>query len=1087
MDEKRLTGRFDWYNDLGGYGVIRGDDGHGYFAHHTSFADPFTARIGLRVAFLARPRPRGKGGMEAYDVTKIIETEEEPVISRHRLSSTSPDVRNPAQLSMQRPSAPKPSSPEEINRAAQEALRLKRERRLGQLPERKEDLPPGVRVRHPSLGLGTIELSAKDTISVRFDSQPHKVVDLPRAVFQRPTSTEPPATAQETKPVAPSTASPSVQPGSQIGDFLRQMASEVKERLTEEGLDAHSIYFYEEPAGPAINPQPLAIDERVAAAIRATNGITSFYSHQIQTRYALLDGKHVVISTPTASGKTEAYNPTILESLLRNPSATALYLFPLVALGFDQTERLRRLNDALPEEDRLVIGISNNSVDEEEKRLMLQRKNRIVVTTPESLHYKFLPKPYPNWQTFFRNLRYVVLDEAHVYRGVLGANMANIVRRLLVRSMREGNGQFPQLIISSATVRQPTQLAHQLTGLAAEKFELIDQSGAPRAGRHFLVTRSDIHDLEDICADLLDATTCDAASRNNRPVRTIVFVRSINEVKRSTERLRVHLRKTGKAHMVSSVEGYYSDKGDKADILALLRNGDIKCLFATTALMAGIDIGGLDVAIVKHFPGMVMDARQMFGRAGRAGEGAVIFIADRLDPFDQFYFERPDHLFRGPTEEVVANPENPYLLAAHLRCAAQTSQAKYKNQEGPLSGRWVELFGSMGRDLLDLLTEQGKLRVQAGSYYMDVGEPHDSEPLDNIRSMSNVTYTLKNEVDDQLLEEKREDTAFRDAHPEAILWCKGEKFKVLKFDRESHQILCRPEPNRDLRTQGVEERTVEILSIDQSDGHDDIQSRVAEIWMHSGRVKVTTSVSMYKTYETRTVMRCRNRRCRHETPNLDVRRCVKCGGAVRVKQSERMTGTYPIPMDPPLSMELDTRACWLEFPPGVRERFEQVFWPRWSSGNNGDAPLVPSFEHAIHSLEHAILKAFPERIRCDRDEIGGIYFLNLEGLAARLFIYDNFPGGLGLADDYVYDPLPVIEGALSVIERCTCDEDGGCPVCLAQFGCHQFNMDLSKLAGRYLLRVLLGQDTRPVIEDLEEYVRICGLPSRAREEIHEPS
>ncbi len=1081
MDEKRISGKFDWYADEGGYGVIRGDDGQEYFAHHTGFVSALVPYQGMRVSFLARPRPRGKSGMEAHDVEKIATPPVPSPAPSRRLGGSQTSEPGSRSSPPPQPTAPKPAPPQEVNRAAQEALRLKRERRLGQMPERKEGLPPGTRVRHPTFGLGTIELSAADTISVRFDNRPRTIVDLPRSTFRLPTSTEPAAVPRKAEPAAPVPEAPAaVRPASQIGGFVRQMALEVKERLTEEGLDGSDVYYYEEPAGPATAPQPLTIDRRVADAIRSASGITGFYSHQVETRKALLAGKHVVISTPTASGKTEAYNPTILETLLQDPSATALYLFPLVALGFDQTERLRKLNDALAKHDRLEIGIQNSSVDSEEKKAMLRRDNRILVTTPDSLHYVFLPKPYPNWRRFFRNLRYLVLDEAHVYRGVFGANMANIVRRLLVRSMREGNGQFPQVIVSSATVRQPTQLAHQLTGLPADQFELVDQSGAPKAGRHFLVTRSDIHDLEDICADLLDSTTLDAVTGITRPVRAIVFVRSINEVKRSTERLRVHLRKTGKAPMASSVEGYYSDKGDKGDILALLRNGDIKCLFATTALMAGIDIGGLDVAIVKHFPGMVMDARQMFGRAGRAGEGAVIFIADRLDPFDQFYFERPAQLFRGPTEEVVANPENPYLLAAHLQCAALTSRVNQYAQEGPLSGRWVELFGTMGRDLLDSLVQQGVFQIKAGNYYLYDGNPHASEPLDKLRSMNGVTYVLKNLVDDRLLEEKREATAFRDAHPEAVLWCNGEKFKVIEFDRESRQIRCRPETNRDLRTQGVEEQSAEILSVDQSRGFEEVGSQITAIWMHSGRVKITTSVPSYRTYESRTVMRCRNRRCRHQTPNTDVHRCVKCGGAVRVKQEERMTGTFPVPMDPPLSMELDTRACWLEFPPGVKERFDQDFWPRWSSGDDEDAPLVPSFEHAVHSLEHAILKAFPERIRCDRDEIGGIYFLNQEGLAARLFIYDNFPGGLGLGDDFMYDPLPVLEGALDVIERCTCDEDGGCPVCLAQFGCHRFNMDLSKLAGRYLLKVLLGQNPTSVIEDLEEYVSIYAPSSVVR-------
>ena len=1061
MTNKRLTGFFEWYTATKGYGVIRGEDGQEYFAHSRNHPDTLRPNQGMWVSFEPVPRPRGKGGMEAHS---IQETEPDQTPPSIRAVST-PRTIGPSRVQPPLP-APPPETKRAIESVADEVLRRQRERRRGLLPERTEDLPPGTRVQHARFGAGTVELAAPSVISVRFDNAPRVPCELSRTEVQ-PLKQEP--TTSQPRPVVRERSAD----GSAIADFISSLRADVQETLLEEEIENNGVYAFVPAKQPTMSPQPMQLDSRIAGAFRATSGIQNFYSHQIEARQALLDGKNVLITTPTASGKTEAYNPTRLETLINDQEARALYLFPLVALSFDQQDRLLKLNRALPRQDQLEIGISNKDVDEQEKKEMLRRENRILITTPDSLHKKFLPKPYPNWKRFFANLRYVVLDEAHVYRGVLGANMANIVRRLLVRCRREGNPNFPQIIVSSATVGNAGELAYQLTGLPADSFHHIAESGAPGADRHFLISRPDIHSLGELCAALLDVSTLDVVKQEVRPVRTIAFLRSINGVKRATDQVRKHLRRTGRAHLEDTVDAYYADKGDKSDVLQKLRDGDVRCLFTTTALMAGINIGALDVSIVDGFPGMVMDARQMFGRAGRAGEGAAIFLAKRTDPFDQFYLERPSILFQEGTEAVIANQSNPLLLAAHLRCAAQTSDVKYKNREGPLSGYWVSLFGPTGKDWLDGLVEARMLRVEAGQYYLDHGNPHNEEPLTNIRAMQQNTYRLYDEADlDQVLEEKQETTAFRDAHPGAIIWCSGETYRVLSLNRETHQIKCRPEPDKHLSTRGAEKIEISILKSDQPGPSYSMNGSK----LGSGRIRITTTVPEYRLLQTSTVMQCRNRRCRHETPNLETRHCPKCRGPVRPKQKEELIDTKTIDLTPPLFTKLETRACWLELPPHFKKTFEQSFWPRWAveNGNTAPAAIAPSFEHALHSVEHAILKALPEHIRCDKDEIGGIHEANAQG--ARIYIYDNFPGGLGLADEFADDPMPILKKALSVLERCTCADDEGCPVCLSLFGCHMFNQTLSKLAGRYLLRLLIGDDTSTVLDDLEEYADIYIQP-----------
>jgi DEAD/DEAH box helicase domain-containing protein len=951
--------------------------------------------------------------------------------------------------------------------AAGEALRLMRERKKGRAPARADPLAPGTRVSHPRLGAGVVVLASPDIISVRLDRNPHSVVDLPRgeiAPLNAPSSTF--ASSSEAITPAAQGLPGRSRPPYDVAAVVRTLLRDAQEVLMRDGLEIEELYTSEEPVQPEVAPRALDVDPLVAAAFRAAEGIDSFYSHQAETYAHLKGGRNVVIATPTASGKTESYNPAILETLLRDPAATALYVFPLVALGFDQVERLRRLNEALPAERRLRIGILNSSVDPTEKWQTLRGANRIIATTPETLHYILLPKPYNNWRSFFRNLRYIVLDEAHVYKGVFGANMGNIVRRVLVRSRREGNPRFPQVVISSATVRDPRRLAAQLTGLDPAGFAVVDQSGAPRPRRHFLALPQDVHDLTDITTELLEASTVDVCSGRRRPVRSIVFLRSINEVKQAADALRSALARSGHGELVEAVADFYADKADKRDVFVRLRRGEIRCLFTTNALMAGIDIGSLDVAIVKNFPGLVMDARQMFGRAGRAGEGAAVFLASRANPFDQFYLEHPRLLFAGQSEEAIANPENPYLLAAHLKCAAQISAAGSKNQEGPLSGEWVSLFGATGQDLLDILVNQGQLQVQRGHYHLSGGHPQEESPLDELRSTEGGEYRLVTESG-VLLEAKRRSYAYRDAHPEAILWHNGRRYKVIAFDDDERRIVCTPAVANDLRTQGLE--TIELEVRRELEPQ---RALAPGISLGFGEVEITTSVREYLLYRSTAVMRCRRRSCRYESTNLDQLTCPRCGGPVRPRQVEKVIERRAVPQPPLLSTTLETRASWLDLSLPLVQRFEEEFWPRWAVEAErapGMAEIEPGFEHAVHSAKHAILKALPERIRCDESDVGGLD-LAVGPRYWRLYIYDNFTGGLGLAEALFDDSQTLLGDALAQIERCTCEDDAGCLVCLKYFRCGKFNADLSKLAGRYLLRSALGLPVAGVLSDLADYV-----------------
>lgn len=1100
--EKRLEGKIERYSSEKGYGVLLGEDGEKYLFTHSDLPYLLGPLEGLEVSFSAIHYSHGLYAAALRlknDADSQRAAQEALRLKRERDMAEDASRKRAAEAEREQ----KRLEGERLAREAEQERQRKqaglarqdqkgpeqkgRERALQELEPGPPQLPPveppfelspGLRVFFAPQGNGSVQSVKDNMVAVLFDASPIRPIQVPVNLLQKVhdplanAGSAQPNLPGSSKPVAPGPIRPG---GSQLASYLWAMRAEVLQTLAEEGVDAGEVYRYAEPQAQEQALRLLDLDERVATAFQTVSGIRAFYSHQAEARQALLRGRNVIIATPTASGKTEAYNPTILEHLLNHPKSTALYLFPLVALGVDQTERLQKLNQALPTSSQLEIGIYNGNVPDDVKKRTQHAQNRILVTTPESLHYIFLPNRKNNWGDFYRNLRYVVVDEAHVYKGVFGANMANILRRVLARCRREGNPSDPQLIISSATIRHPERLSEQLSGLPANTFEVITESGAPKPGKHFLVTRSDIHNIESICGDLLSVNADPVGGSAPRPLSIIVFMRSIASVKKVSRSIKNHLRETGRESLAALVDEYYSEKTNKGDSIARLRKGEVRCIFATTALMAGIDIGSLDVVIVQGFPRLVMDARQMFGRAGRAGEGAAIFIADRIDPFDQFYFEKPELLFSGPTENVVANPENPRILTAHLQCAAQSIPDNYQNVEGPLLAGAKELFGPMGNDLLESLVSTGRLSLRSGFYHLEsLADPHKQPPLDSLRAMSSETYTLFNQKGYKL-EEKREETAFRDAHQDAIIAIDGQNYKVTAFDLNSRRITCTPYSDRNESTRGLPEKVVTIKAKDEPK-HNHFSGTLNGATMQAGDIKIVTSFKFYRLYRTVTLMQCRNHLCGFETKDLNTRRCPNCKSALHSKQKEEVIDEYPIPDPPKLQRKLETRAAWFEFYDEIQKKFSDEFWPRWQKNNHNDLTNehepVPDFEYAIHTIEHAILKAFPEYIPCDPDEVAAIFQFDKTRNLYQLFIYDNFPDGLGLVDEFRINlSLVLLSGALDVIERCTCVDDEGCPVCIKHYGCHNFNQGLSKLGGRFLLRSLLGLQTQAVLEDLSEYVQ----------------
>ncbi|MDR7554203.1 MAG: DEAD/DEAH box helicase [Armatimonadota bacterium] len=416
------------------------------------------------------------------------------------------------------------------------------------------------------------------------------------------------------------------------------------------------------PARPALwAPIPDALDPRLAAALRR-NGIEALYSHQAEAWEAVRAGRHVVVVTPTASGKTLCYNLPVLDAVLAAPQTRALYLFPTKALSMDQVDELQRLIDTL---DVDIKAYTYDGDTPAQARRAIRTAGHIVVTNPDMLHAAILPH-HTQWLRLFENLRYVVLDELHTYRGLFGSHVANVLRRL--RRLCRFYGTAPQFICCSATVGNPKELAERLL---EEPVTLVDRNGAPAGPRVFVMYNPPVVNRAlGIRRDsILEAGRLAGEFIRNR-IPLIAFARS----RRTAELLTTAFKETAAIHGVGAhrVAGYRAGylPGERRAIERGLREGEVLAVAATNALELGIDIGRLRAALLVGYPGTIASTWQQAGRAGRTGDLAVAILVATSDPLDQYIVRHPEYFFEQPPEAALLNPDNLYVLTSHVRCAA---------------------------------------------------------------------------------------------------------------------------------------------------------------------------------------------------------------------------------------------------------------------------------------------------------------------------------------------------------------------------------------------------------------------------------
>jgi DEAD/DEAH box helicase domain-containing protein len=521
-------------------------------------------------------------------------------------------------------------------------------------------------------------------------------------------------------------------------------------------------------------PMPAALDPRIVAALQR-RGVEELYVHQAEAFEHARAGRHVVVSTPTASGKTLCYNLPVAQRLLEEPAARAVYLFPTKALSRDQELALRGLIEAAEIPAGVVTFDGDTPGD---VRRVAREQGGVIVTNPDMLHTGILPH-HPRWAKLFQNLRYVVIDELHQYRGVFGSHVANVVRRL--KRVAEFHGSKPVFVCSSATIGNPQELAERLI---EEPFAWVSRSGAPRGARTLLVYNPPLVDAAlGIRASYLKSACRLAGDLVDRKVQTLVFAQSRNAVELMLRYLRDHEQKQGRdPEAIAGYRGGYLPNL-RREIEHGLRDGGLRCVVATNALELGIDIGALDAVVLAGYPGSVAALWQRAGRAGRRLAPSVAVLVTSSSPLDQYVASQPGYLQDAGVEFGRVNPDNLEILLSHVKCAA----FELPFDRGEPLGR----LGADGTgEVLQFLAEK-KVLLDGGERYHWIADAYPAQQV-GLRTIGAENFVVVDRSRDAVLGEIDFRGAHTMLHDQAVYQHAGETYQVEKLDFENRKAFVTP-------------------------------------------------------------------------------------------------------------------------------------------------------------------------------------------------------------------------------------------------------------------------------------------------------
>lgn len=709
-------------------------------------------------------------------------------------------------------------------------------------------------------------------------------------------------------------------------------------------------------------------------------GIERLYSHQADAIEAVQNGKDVVVVTPTASGKTLCYNLPVLNTKLSMPFSKAFYLFPTKALSQDQMVELQKLIERIGEP---VTTFTYDGDTPQDARQAIRSKGDIVITNPDMLHTGILPH-HTKWVSFFQNLKFVVIDELHTYRGVFGSHMTNVLRRL--DRICRFYGSKPQFICCSATIANPKELAEKL--LEREVF-LVDQTGAPSSEKIFIfynppvvnkelgIRRSHIHAARQLAAPFIE-----------QGIQTILFATSRLYVEVLTKYLKDRFEKKleDKGRIRGYRGGYLPEV--RREIEKGLREKEVKAVVSTNALELGIDIGDLETCVIAGYPGTIASTYQQAGRVGRRSEKSVAILVARSQPLDQFIIENPDYFFGKPPEHGLVNPDNLLILLSHIQCAA----FELPFRDGEQFGR--ENLGEM----LKYLEDKGTLHHVGQNWYWT----QDAYPAEKVslRSTSEENFVVVDTT--KRKEEVIAEVDFTGAHTTlyegAVYLCQSEIYTVEKLDYANRRAFVK-KTHGDYYTDAIDYTDVSVL-----EGFERKQGE-GTIYEH-GEVKVATKVVGYKKIKFYTL------------ENLGY-------------------GKIELP-----DLQFHTNSYWITF---KRRLVEKLPYNRLEVIDG-----VLGLGYALHSMAALHLMCDPHDLnRCVGDR-GSKWFIRLsrdsKGIYSSynapeeiseekmglfeptLFLYDNYPGGMGFSHQLFDDTHVLLEKTMKLISGCECRF--GCPSCV---------------------------------------------------------
>ncbi|PZD93659.1 ATP-dependent helicase [Paenibacillus sambharensis] len=568
---------------------------------------------------------------------------------------------------------------------------------------------------------------------------------------------------------------------------------------------------------------PADLHPKLAEALRA-KGIHALFTHQRDAYRAVRNGDHIVAVTPTASGKTMCYNLPVLQTVLEEDSSRALYMFPTKALAQDQVAELQQLADLME------ADIKTHTYDGDTPpnvRQAIRNAGHIVVTNPDMLHSAILPH-HTKWVKLFENIRYIVIDELHAYRGVFGSHVANVIRRL--KRICRFYGSNPQFICASATIDNPGEHAERLVG---EPVRVVDNNGAPMGEKHFVfynppvvnrqlgIRRSSVLETKNLASMLL-----------KQGVQTIVFARSRVRVELLLTYLQDLVRKDVGPQTIRGYRGGYLPKL-RREIERGLRSGEIRGVVSTNALELGIDIGQLQACVLNGYPGTVASTWQQSGRAGRRQGSSVTFMVASSNPLDQYIIQNPEFFFNRPPERALINPDNLLILIDHIKCAAY---------ELPFEEN--ETFGSEPlRDMLEFLVEEKVLHhVKGRWFWMDQSFPAHNISL---RSAAQENFIIIDMTSgSRVLGEVDQFSAPTLIHEEAIYIHEGVQYQVEKLDF--------PEKKAYVREVDVDYFTDASMAVELKVLHVDKELQTGDIVRQYGEVTVNAKPTIFKKLRLRT-------------------------------------------------------------------------------------------------------------------------------------------------------------------------------------------------------------------------------------------